>query len=402
MKQRPAYRRLMRFAQLLTIVSLLAVALGQSTPKLSFWFEGESPASVALFQKAADRFVAGYHTPVEIEITVYAFDDMLRTMPLALDGGTGPDAASVPPLTQGSDRYAKAGHLLDLTQIAEERGWLDNYSADVLAYNNAGTPGSIYGVPYSLTTVGVYYNGDIFDELGLAVPTTFGEFEQVLADLKEAGYTPISVGALDGWPLDHVWSQIVHTNIPIEYITRLEQLDPEVSYTAPEMIEASYKILEWMRAGYLDPNMLSTSYGDANSMFISGRVPITITGTWAQADFTEQPEFEARFFPMPRLNPDLPTWNAGGSAPYNNLVVPSGGDNVEIAVDFVDYLLSEENMRAFWNDGTLVSFQFDEVPPATTVLQGDIYAAMQQTGPGYYHGVISPLVNRGLWSAHQE
>lgn len=373
----------------------------QQPVRITFWFEGESPATVALFEEAIERFTSQYDVPVTIEITAFSFDDMLRTMPLALDGGTGPDIAAVPPLTQGSDRYALAGHLEDLTEIAVERGWTDNYSAAVLAYNNAGTPGHIYGVPYALTTVGVYYNSDIFAELELEVPETFAEFEAILATLADAGYIPITVGALDGWPLDHVWSQIVHTNIEIEHIARLEMLDPDVAYDAPELIEASEKLLEWAQRGYLDTNMLSTSYADSNSMFINGDAVMSVTGTWAQADFTDQPEFVARFFPMPQYNPDLP-WHAGGSAPYNNIVIPARGRNTAIALDFMDYLLSEENMLEFWNAGILVSFQFEEVPPPGTLLQGDIYGAMLQTGPGYYHGVVSAVINRALWAAHQD
>ena len=386
-------------ALFVTLLLAWSTALAQAPKTITFWFEGESASDVALFQAAADRFAAQYDQPIRVEITAFAFEDMLRTMPLALDGGTGPDIAAVPPLTQGSDRYALAGHLVELTDVTAERGWIDNYSADVLAYNNAGTPGQIFGVPYSLTTVGVYYNGDVFDEMGLEVPTTFDEFEALLATLKEAGMTPVSVGARDGWPLDHVWSQIVHTSIPVEHIARLESLDPDVAYDVPELIAASYKVLEWTEAGYLDPDMLSVSYADANAMFISGQVPMTITGTWAQADFDQQPSFQARFFPMPQYDPSLP-WNAGGSAPYNNLVVPHG-DNADIALDLLDYLLSEENMTAFWEAGVLVSFQFAEAPTASTVLQGHIYEAMLNTGPGYFHGVISPLVNRELWAAHQ-
>lgn len=390
-----------RFAHVLSALTLLVAttAFAQSPITLSFWFEGESATDVALFQAAADRFAADYDQDVRIEITAFAFEDMLRTMPLALDGGTGPDIAAVPPLTQGSDRYAQAGHLVELTDVAGERGWLDDYSADVLAYNNAGTPDQIFGVPYSLTTVGVYYNAEVFESLGLSVPETFAEFEALLADLAEAGTTPVSVGARDGWPLDHVWSQIVHTSVPIGHIAGLESLDPDVGYDVPELIAASQKVLDWTEAGYLDPDMLSVSYADANAMFISGQVPMTITGTWAQTDFDEQPEFEARFFPMPPFDPSLP-WHAGGSAPYNNLVVPNG-PNEAIALDFLDYLLSEENMTAFWDAGILVSYQFDEAPAPATVLQGDIYDAMLRTGPGYFHGVVSPLVNRELWAAHQ-
>lgn len=45
-----------------------------------------------------------------------------------------------------------------------------------------------------------------------------------------------------------------------------------------------------------------------------------------------------------------------------------------------------------WNDGGLVNYRFDEIPEPTTILQGDIYAAMQRTGPGYYPMVTGELL----------
>lgn len=386
------------FAVCLFLFIGIAPVAAQDEQTLAFWFEGESPATLALFQGAADSFMAA-NPGVTIELTAYSFDDMLRTLPLALDGGTGPDIAAVPPLTQGSDRYALAGHLAMLTETAEERGWLDHYSADILAYNNPAIPGEIYGIPYQTNTVGVYYNSQIFEELGLEVPTSIAEFETLMETVKQAGYIPIVVGGLDGWPLSHIFEQLVHTNIEIEHIAKLEQLDPNEHYNSPGIVEAATKLLEWAQNGWIDPNALSTNYADANSQFISGRAALSVTGTWIQADYATQPEFEVRWFPMPRMNTEIP-WHMGGFAPYNNLVVPKG-DNEALAIEFLNYLLSEENMRYFWDNGILVTYRFDEVPAPTTVLQGDIYPAMQTAGPGYYFGVVNPEVNRAVWAATQ-
>ena len=42
--------------------------------------------------------------------------------------------------------------------------------------------------------VPVYYNKDIFNELGVEVPTTIDELENIMAKAKEAGYIPTECG----------------------------------------------------------------------------------------------------------------------------------------------------------------------------------------------------------------
>ena len=90
---------------------------------MTFWFEGDAPAAVALFQEVADDFAAE-RSGVNVEITSFGFDDFLRVMPLALDGGEGPDVAYVPWGLQALGRYALAGHAVESTALAAEEGWL--------------------------------------------------------------------------------------------------------------------------------------------------------------------------------------------------------------------------------------------------------------------------------------
>ena len=61
---------------------------------------------------------------------------------------------------------------------------------------NPGTCGGIcYGVPGYSTTLGMIYNADIFERLGLSVPHTYEEFLRVCATLKASGYDAIALGA---------------------------------------------------------------------------------------------------------------------------------------------------------------------------------------------------------------
>ncbi len=366
---------------------------------LTFWFEGEAPATVTIFEEAMSRFEE-MHPGVTIDVLPMPFEDMVRTMPLALDGGTGPDVATVPPVAVGTWLYAEAGHLVDFTDIAAEGGWLENFDERAIEINNAPFEGRVYGIPYEWTGVGVYYNQAIFDELGLTPPETMAAFEEIMAATRDAGYLPVSVGALDAWPLQHVWSQLAHTNMPYDGLLALEELDPEASYNVPELIEAGEKIVEWTEQGYLDPNMLSTSFVDANNLFINGEAAMNIGGTWVQADF-RQAGFPVGFFRTPPMNPDLP-YHMGGFTPYDDLVVVAASENRELAVELVGYLISEENMRFFWEEGLLVPYQFAEIPEARDQLQVDIFTAMQASGPGHYEGNCCPEVQQTIWVKMQE
>src|SRR5690606_28130900 len=65
--------------------------------------------------------------------------------------------------------------------------------------------GALYGLPWKVGMVGFWYNADLFAQAGLDGPadTWDGLLEQIQT-LKDAGITPIAVGAGDKWPA-HFW-----------------------------------------------------------------------------------------------------------------------------------------------------------------------------------------------------
>ena len=366
---------------------------------LKFWVNTSTPDDPAIWTAAGARYQAKYPN-VTVELTPLLFEDFLRNMPLALDAGTAPDIASSPTLAHAQDRYVKAGKLLDLTEIAEARGWTTNIDPEIIAFNNPTVTPRIFGVPWAMSTVGIFYNKTLFDSLNLTVPTTMQEFVDVAAALQANDVIPVSVGGRDGWPLAHLWYQLIHTSTPYDYLTKLTEIDHDASYNDASLVQAAQIVADWYEAGYLDRNMLTTNFQDASAAFVAGRAAMTVTGAWQLNDFSTAPEFEARFFPMPQVDPSLP-WHVGGQAPFDDLIIPLG-PNEAAAVDFMDYLLSEENMIEFWNDGEIVPYRFATPPAAPTLLQGDFYAAMQRTLPGYFMDPYNPKVGDTIYSSLQD
>lgn len=365
---------------------------------LTFWWEGAAVGNLEVFQKSFDRFTE-MHPNVTIETVAIPFEDMLRTFPLALDAGTGPDISMSLPLESTTYPAGQAGHLLELTAIGEERGWWNKYDMKAIEFNNRALDG-IYGVPYEWTAVGVFYNTEIFAQYGLEPPADLAEFEALMQTLVNNGVTPISVGGKDGWPLVHVFQALVFTNAEYEVLRGLEDRDTSYTYEDPYIIEAAQKTLDWFNAGFLDPNLLSTGFTDANDLFINGQTAMNIGGTWVQQDFRNAP-FEVRFFQVPPMRTDIPL-HLGGFNPANDIVIIKDSPNVEWAIELMDFLLSEENMTLWWENGFLVPYVFDELPQGKDQLQADLYGTMLVNGPGHFITVSMPETNQLIWANFQE
>lgn len=110
----------------------------------------------------------------------------------------------------------KSGLLMDLTDevnngqnYEEDAVWgntfnstlLDNCRATLKAIGTEYAD-KLYGVPFTMTSIAVIYDKNVYKELGLSVPKTWDEFEKNCEAIKAAGKIPISMQQqnLDWWP----------------------------------------------------------------------------------------------------------------------------------------------------------------------------------------------------------
>jgi raffinose/stachyose/melibiose transport system substrate-binding protein len=99
-----------------------------------------------------------------------------------------------------------------------EAGMARAIDADIAAWKDTMNPGAMsiyqvdgvqYGIPYNFGLVGFWYNKDLFAQAGISEPaTTWSQFLTDVQKLKDAGITPISVGAGDKWPAKFNWAYL--------------------------------------------------------------------------------------------------------------------------------------------------------------------------------------------------
>ena len=82
-----------------------------------------------------------------------------------------------------------------------EATWADQGLYSLMASSAPGMTmdGQKWGIPYTYYNWGVYYRQDIFEDLGIAVPTNWDEFIAAGETLKANGITPITIGSKYLW-----------------------------------------------------------------------------------------------------------------------------------------------------------------------------------------------------------
>jgi len=136
--------------------------------------------------------------------------DYNTTLRAQLEGGTGPDLMYLRSYANSRILFAD-GFVEPLDAMKDEL---------VAAYGEANLvpwatlEGQSYGVPIIAVSHGIYYNKQIFSDLGLEIPTTW---EQLIADaqtIKDAGFIPFANASGDPWTI----AEIVFMNLAPNFI----------------------------------------------------------------------------------------------------------------------------------------------------------------------------------------
>ncbi len=164
------------------------------------WAMWGSPEEIATHQAVADAFEAE-HPEIQIEIVSYPWGDYFTAMQTTWASGDVeniPDVLFLTPVLP----YAAQGVLENLDPFIEAGDYnLEDYWPALL--EPAMYEGSVYGFPRDMSAEVLYYNKDIFDEVGIEYPTDEWTWDDLLAaaealTVSEGGQTTRYGLAMEG------------------------------------------------------------------------------------------------------------------------------------------------------------------------------------------------------------
>lgn len=236
---------------------------------------------------------------------------------------------------------------LDLSQ--EEINFAD-VSPEMLSYCMTGN--QILRVPILKNPCGMAVNKTLLKKEGLEVPQNYQEFLDVLAALKEKGYTPIQASA------NHVYTETA-LNMVMNLIVSEEGLTDDLKAgkeSVGEKIRPAFDRLgEIIENGYtdyeLDAAYTEDNYDQSIMTFLEGEMPFWICTSESfsgvkkreskSETFSENP-FEYEFMYVPLGDDGVYAY----TEPWDGFSVNKNSDNKEYAVEFIRFLMTEEQLNA--------------------------------------------------------
>ena len=198
----------------------------------------------------------------------------------------------------------------------------------------------------------VFYNENVFADLGLDVPTTYSEFLDVAQATRDAGFVPISYAGAEPWSASLTLSTIMAVDVlgqdPDWVIKRTAG---EVSFSDANVVAAANKWKQFVDEGLVDDGALGVAYDGATNAFLDGEAAMYMMGSW-WLGAAGQADFPVGVFPFPSDSGDVVVpLHVGG-----NLSVSALAEDVDRAMQFAQNWHTDPEVSRFLieSDGLFV------------------------------------------------
>ena len=203
--------------------------------------------------------------------------------------------------------------------------------------------GKNWRLPYSLSCYGLYVRTDIFEEQGLALPTTWDELMDVCEKLTAAGITPFALPdkTMVYQRMERMMSFMSEDDTEFKQIAAGE-LEAKDSKLLQNYANASLQIVN-----YMTPESLGAEYTESYQQLIAGQAAMTINGGWSLATLKDyDPDIKVALIPMP--NPTGEESKVVVSID-TNFCISSSTKHPEECLKFFEYLAQPEVAQVYAN-----------------------------------------------------
>lgn len=281
-------------------------------------------------------------TGVKIDFQISPDAQWRDLLKVKLDSGEAPDifCADADPLNLVT-RVNPEKYVVDVSN--EE--WVKRMDKNVLP--SISYKDKVYGITFPGKKMYFYvYNKEIFDKLGLKVPTNYAEFKNVCQKIKDSGVIPIYEGTQNGWhqvlPLFETGAMYQQKHPDLYNKLNKNEVDLD---SIPELQTIISQLKECADLGFYGDNYLSNSVENAKEAIAKGKAAMFISeSAWRNEVKADFPDFDINklgIFVMPWGDNQAIGVNPASNAYFIN----KNGKHVEEAKKFFDFLAKPENLQ---------------------------------------------------------
>jgi raffinose/stachyose/melibiose transport system substrate-binding protein len=364
-----------------------APAATQTQELVTLKYQTWNPSETAL-RPILDQFEKE-NPNIKVELTVSESTVYQQKLPLALNSGEAIDVVGV---QAGLMVEQIRANLQPMDQLMAKYAGSDWESAFVpsnleIARSQA-TDGGLYFIPMGRLGSAVgFYNGAIFDELGLKVPQTYAELVAVAKTIREKkpDVMPM-VFPGDNWFQDELLLTIVGQDDP-SFFNNIRYKDGK--WDTASYIQALTEYKQMYTDGVLSLDNQDIDYGQASKLFYTGKAAMYFNGTW-EAGLLSAPFRATNKIDLTDVGlMALPTFTATGTPSLRSYIelglgVPVSSKHPAEAIKLIQYLLEGPGLAG-------VAKTFIVVPSKVDFVLDDSLLTTQRARDGY--ALLAKLIN---------
>lgn len=347
---------------------------------LHWWTSGGEARAVSVLQ---EEFSSRGGTWTDMPVAGGGGDAAMTALRARVLSGNAPTAVQLKgPAIQ---EWYEEGVLADISAVAEAEGWADILPASIAGHMQCD--GTWCAAPVNVHRVDwVWANKAILDEHGIAMPTTWDEFNAAAETLQAAGVTPLAHGG-QSWQDATVFETVV-LGLGGPDFFRAALIDLDMDALQSDTMKAAFDQMRTMR-GFVDSNFSGRDWNLATAMVMNGEAAFQIMGDWAKGEFLAAGKVPGEDFLCASTPGEGYLYNVDSFAMFT----VSGEDNIAGQNLLAELIVGENFQQVFnLNKGSIpvrndVSLEaFD----TCAVLSSEDMIATSEAGsllPSYAHGM---------------
>lgn len=287
--------------------------------EVTIWYYWETEGH----QKALDKVIGDYNSSqdeIEVSAKYVPFADFKKQLSVGASADELPDIAILDSPDHAS--YATMGIFADLTDKFDVSDYYEG------AVDSCTIDGTLYGVPFGVNCLGLYYNEAMLEAAKCEVPTTWDELKDTAEKLTKDNVTGLAFCSLQNEEGTFNFAPWLWSTGATSY-----EMDSEGG------IKSLTFAKDLIDSGVMSKECINWTQGDVMNQFISGNVAMMINGPWQIPTMKEE---------APDLN-----WNVALIPKDSEYASVLGGENYAVieggneegALNFLQYATEQEQVE---------------------------------------------------------
>ncbi len=332
---------------------------GGGVGSASYWFltsqpqEGIRTDTVNRFNKA--------NPDNQIQITAFQNDAFKTKIKTAIGAGQAPTL--IFGWGGGTLRsYVDAGQVDDLTSWFDENPAAKNRLFPT-AFAPATVDNKIYAMPAEVVQpVVLYYNKEVFDNVGAAPPQSWGDIMDLVPKFNAAGIAPFSLGGQSRWT-EMMWLEFLFDRIGGPEVFEAAYNGEQNAWSNPAAIDALTRVQDLIKAdGFVRGFSSITADSNADqALLYTGKAAMMLHGSWTYGgmstdggDFVSSGKLGYMNFPAVDGGRGDLTDTVGNPAQYLSIYSKATDEQKEAAKKFLSTaVLSDDEVKQWIDIGSV-------------------------------------------------